>query len=162
MKINNKVLFWIVCALTVLWVNDGYSQATKADTTKTSPDLSPRMPETVFGKWIALDNKDHYVIVSADGIQWERGDPEGSVIVPVFKCKIFTDKNSVSFPVSSSLAALIGGKIVRGTAIATMTATKDSLTISEGASDTIIKDDSSGFAFEPTGVEHVFRKAQDK
>ena len=137
-------------------------EATKTDTTKTPFDQSPRMPEAVLGKWIALDNKDHYVIVSADGIQWERGDPEGPVVVSVSKCKVFTDKHSVSFPVSSSLGALTGGKIVRGTVIATMTATKDSLTISEGTSDTIIKDDRSGFAFELTGAEHVFRKAQDK
>lgn len=125
-------------------------------------EQSQGMPQSFLGKWVALDNKEHYVLVTGDAIKWERGDIEGPEIIGLANCKVSVDKQSVSLPVRSSVGALVGGKIVRGTMTVTMTLTNDSLTISEGASDTI-KDARSGFAFQQIGgaKHHVFRKVQE-
>jgi len=115
------------------------------------------IPEPFLGKWIAVDNKNHFILVAQAGIKWERGDIEGPEVVPLSKCKIAAAKTSVSFPVRSSAAAVAGGRIVRGTVNVEMTASGDSLTISEGASSTI---SAGGFAFQQIGgAKHVFRKA---
>jgi hypothetical protein len=120
------------------------------------------MPTDFLGKWIAVDNKDHYIIVSTDEIRWERGDIEGPEVVPTSKWTVLPDKHSVSFPARSSAGALVAGKIVRGSMTVEMTATGDGLTISEGNSDTI-KDPASGFSFQQTrGAKYVFRKAESK
>lgn len=125
-------------------------------------EQSEGIPQSFLGRWIALDNKDHYVLVTGDVVRWERGDIEGPEIIALANCKVSVDKQSVSFPVRSSAGALVGGKIARGTMTVTMTLTNDSLTISEDASDTI-KDTRSGFVFQQTGrAKHVFRKVQEK
>lgn len=125
-------------------------------------DKPKAIPNSFIGKWVGFDNKDHYVLVTVDTIRWERGDMEGPEIIPITKCSVSTDSHSVSFPVRSSVGALVDGKMVRGTVVVTMTETNDTLTISQGASDTI-KDSRSGFAFQQIGgTKHLFRKVQDK
>lgn len=118
--------------------------------------------ETFVGKWIDSENKGHYLVVSLEGIRWERGDIEGTEFIPVSKCKLIADKHVVSFPVRSSAGAIIDGKIVRGSQVVEMSVSGDCLTILEGTSGEI-RDVKSGFGFRQTGgTRHVFKKEEQK
>ena len=140
--------------------------ARKQDNGKSPATVQPptnALSEELVGKWIALDNKDHYVLISAGEIRWEKGAADGPDIIPASKWTILPDKHSVTFPVRSDAAALVSGKIVTGTMNVKMTLTGNSLTIAEEGKSTTIKDPASGFSFQQTGgATYKFKKTDAK
>lgn len=125
--------------------------------------LTNALSEEFIGKWIALDNKDHYVLISASEIRWEKGVADGPDIIHASKWTILPDEHSVTFPVRSDAAALVSGKIVTGTMNVKMTVTGNNLSIAEVGNSITIKDPASGFAFQQTGgATYKFRKTEAK
>lgn len=138
------------------------TKSAQTDIGKSSSDQSRPIPALFLGKWSAVDDKSHFVVVSTDTISWERGDMEGPEIVPISKCTIAEDKHSVSFPIRSSVGAVVSGKLVRGTTMVQMAVAGDTLTITEGSS-TPMKDAASGFGFQQiAGQKHVFKRVPEK
>ncbi|MEW6351382.1 MAG: hypothetical protein AB1646_20205 [Thermodesulfobacteriota bacterium] len=123
-----------------------------------SQETRPAIPESFVGKWQDPKNQEHYLIISPQSITWHRAPAGFTDTIPAGACKVNADE--VTFSVKSAEGTLDPrtGKVLGGSAHATMLRQGDTLAIREIP----VQDFSglpTGFAVTPLPKFHVFRRA---